>query len=31
MADKYFHENAGPIGYIYTAVAIGIVAYLIFG
>jgi len=30
MSDNYFHENSATIGYIYTALAIGIVAYLIF-
>jgi hypothetical protein len=31
MSDNYFHENSATIGYIYTALALGIVAYLIFG
>lgn len=31
MADNYFHENSGTIGYIYTIIVAGIVAYLIFG
>lgn len=30
MADNYFHENSGIIGYVYTVVIIGLIAYLIF-
>jgi len=30
MSDNYFHENSGIIGYVYTAIAILVVGYLIF-
>jgi len=30
MSDNYFHENSGTIGYVYTAVALMVICYLIF-